>query len=309
MMQKFLSKKLMIAPLVAGSLLCLASCGGEGDLEVGGTTDMATVQALLPTFNSMISSFRLSDSGTVGLPSTITLPGGVGVFAETGPDFSGCKKETGSKTEDGDNDGIPRNFRQDFDCSNIANGTGKSTQVGHYEVTDKDDTKFGVLGGFKFDFDIAYNDEFAHETNKGGFKGTYEATIAGNALTLDSFFNYEGGSVPTDGQPSSYWKSRNEYTTTYTPEDMLAPWTKGKFKIDGKTGYSGTIYVQQTKTEVPFDFVFKINADIEYDKACGSYYTNGTFRFTDGSNNVFEYKYAGCGNQSITFNGQPVQVN
>ncbi len=310
-----MKKRFRTIAFIACAGLGLASCGGESELsEAGGSIDQATLTMLLTTtaFSDLTSSIVPSGTGSISLPVP-GLPSGVGSLGlgKLGTmagqaDFGTCTVTSGAKTDGVDGDGVPASYREEFNCFGI-NGTSDLT--GFMQMTDYDDTKHGVAGGYLFEFDITYNDRFGHENNFGVWRGTWGVTTSATQISMTSTYSSEAGSIPTaDPDNAERWKVQNNHSTVYTPTDMASPWQAGAMTFSGYSRFSGRLYSQAQATVYPLDVTFRVeSSNLTYDRtACpGSFFKDGSFTFSDGAGNRFTYTYVNCV-QSRAFNGSAI---
>ena len=308
-----MKRSLVAFACATGLSFGLVSCGGESELSgAGGQIDATTMAQLLGTtaITDMMAAIVPTGTGDVTLPVQ-GLPGGIGTFSAfktQAATFDACTTTTGSKTTDADTDGVPASYREEYNCSGVSTGAGVSNLLGHMQVTDSDDTKYGLRGGYNFDFDITYEDVMSHETNYGNWGGTWGASFSGSTYTMASKYFYEAGSTPSDGSPTSAWKASHQFTSSYTADDVAQPWESGTMSMNGFSRFSGSLYDQAMGQSYTLDVTFKIEANgLVYDRtACtDDFFKDGTLTFTDGSGNVFKYEYSNC-TATRTFNGTSI---
>jgi len=308
--------RLLFAPLLAGVLsVAFAQIEPQELTAASGHVDKKTVKGLLqsPVFKDFLSSLQLQSTGAIRLPFS-GVPESVGGSSNgngssrPNPDLSRCISISGSPQDGIDRDGIPLSFRQDFNCNGISNASGTSDLIGYYEVVDKDDTKYGALGGFSFKFDLSFDEARSQRRNQGSFSGWIDATPTETSFIFDRSYSYEFGLISM-AQPaaSGQLKFQNQMTTIYEPSDMASPWRSGTMKATGYSGFSGLFYNTAAQSVQPVNFVFKVEMELTYDvaKCANRFFKNGVMRFTDGSGNVLAYDFKDC-NPVVTFNGEEV---
>lgn len=305
-------KHLFRSVLLIGFTLPLLSCNGENELNAaGGNIDQATLQAVLGdaqvkgSFDNLISALAFDDSTPVNAPAGIAGE----LVAMSTDHFKSCTTETGSKTEDADSDGIPAEYSQKYNCKNVQNGQVDETQIGHFRVQDKDESKFGYLGGFLYDFDFYHNNLQSHEESEFGYSGTWEMTPAAQSLSLNNKYQFWVIGRHFDGSFDVNFKVQNNWKADYKPSDMSQPWMAGKVNIKGYFGVSGRIAVQANEhydVKVAFEVEGK---DLVYNKtACPSgYIQSGELTLKDASNNSITYSYDNC-TQTLYYNGQVLNI-
>lgn len=309
-----MKKQTLTLLALVGASLALASCGGESDpTEAAGSIDSATLSALATTtaFTDMKKAIVPSASGSI-TPPLSGLPAGVGFMGShnlesEGDLYTSCTTTSGSDTDGPDGDGIPSFYREDYNCNEIAipGHNGTTTMTGYMTKQDYNDTKYGVLGGYMFEFDMSYDQKFPHENNLGNWKGSWGAVLNGNTINLISTFSSEAGSIPTGSEPPSQWKASSNFSTAYTPTNANAPWQAGSLSFSGFSRFSGTLYDSNQKTSYGLDVTFKIESSgLTYDRtACpSSFFQNGTYKLIDGTGNVLAFTYVNC-TETRTFNG------
>jgi hypothetical protein len=302
---------------LVGASLALASCGGESTpTEAAGSIDSATLSALASTtaLTDMKAAIVPSASGSItpplsGLPTGVGFVGSHSLYPESSI-YASCMTATGSDVDGADADDIPSSYREDYDCNEIPipGHNGTSTMTGYISKQDYDDTKYGILGGYMFDFDLNYDQKFSHENNVGNWSGSWGVVISGNTINLVSTFSSEAGSIPTTGEPASLWKATSNFSTAYTPTNAAAPWQAGSVVFSGFSRFSGTLYDNTLKQSYDLDVTFKIESTgLTYDRAAcpASFFQNGTYKLTDGAGNVLAFTYVNC-TETRTFNGASI---
>lgn len=311
-----MSIRIKLMTVVAG-LTVLSSCGGDGgDLtDASGSVDQAMMVSLLASgatmFTDSMGSFKFDGGGQVSLPFS-NLDASIGQknvqqTAAGGGSFDSCTTKSGNKT-DADNDGIAVSYRQDFNCNGVSDGGALVSQVGFYSEKDLDDAKFGMRGGFEYEFEIRNVYEVAHETNTGAWRGLWSLRRTGSTYETESKYTAVSSNVPTDptnGLADFEWQST--WKTVHTPEDMDSPWLKGKFKNDGFFRVTGK-YTDNQKRLHEINVVFRVETkDLVYDRnACGGgFFKDGSYSYFDASGNEFKFSYTNC-TEKKTFNGQDI---
>lgn len=283
--------------------------------SASGHVDETTVKALLktPAFHDFLASFKLQGDGKIRLPFS-EVPEGIGVLQDgessSAPDLRACMSVTGSPKDGEDRDGIPLLYRQDFDCYGISNASGKSDIVGYYQVVDKDDTKYGVLGGFAFNFNIAFNEDWPKQKNQGALSGKIDVTPEGETFVFERAYSYEIGINSTEKpEISGYLKLQNQMATVYAPKNIAKPWASGSMKTSGYCGFTAAFYNSAAQSSQPLSFVFEVEMNVDYDlDKCGSsFFKNGSMQFVDGYGNVLAYNFKDCV-PDVTFNGKSLEI-
>lgn len=299
-----------MAAVTAG--LMLGSCGGNGgDLTAAtGSVDQAAMASLLASsatmFTDAMNSMKFDGSTDVALPfSGLNASVGAQSLSQSAGTFDACTVKSGSKA-DADSDGVAVGFRQDFNCNNIPHGNALMTLSGFYSEIDLDDTKFGMAGGFEFEFEFEDIYQASHETNTGRWQGFWTMKNTATAMTTESKFTAVSSSVPTDpadGLSDFEWQS--DWKSSHFPEDMAAPWQKGVYKNSGFFRVTGA-YTDQQKKRHEINVVFRVETkDLSYDRtACGTtFFKDGSLSYFDAEGNEFKYSFSGC-TMTRTFNGQ-----
>lgn len=293
----------------------LSSCGGEAELAgpEGQITSTAMATVLASTaFTDFSAAVLPKATGAISLPFSSS-PGNVGQFDGTSvrplaANYTACTSSTGSTTDGTDADSIPLSFSQVFSCNGIDNGFGTSTFTGSYSVTDKDDTKYGILGGFRFDADFTFADNMSHEVNEGSFGGYWDVTVGSTTITSANNYRAMVGSTPTSGTPpASKYSMSSKFDVVYTPANMALPWAAGSISLNGFYRLSGVIY-DGVSTQHDLAVAFEISTSgLTYNRTdCpAGGYKDGSMTFTDGAGNRLVFSYNSC-TLTRQFNGQSI---
>lgn len=308
--------RLLFAPLLSGVLsVAFAQMEPRELTAASGHVDKKTVKGLVqsPVFKEFLSSLQLQSTGAIrlpfsGIPESVGGPSNGNGSSRPNPDLSRCISISGSPQDGIDRDGIPLSFRQDFNCDGISSASGTSDLIGFYEVVDKDDTKYGALGGFSFKFNLSFNEAIRQRRNQGAFSGWIDATPTDTSFIFDRAYSYESDLISmarpaTSGQ----LKFQNQMITVYEPRDMANPWRSGAMTTTGYSGFSGLFYNTAAQSVEPVNFVFQVEMELTYDvdKCASRFFKDGAMRFTDGSGNVLAYDFKDC-TPVVTFNGEEV---
>ncbi|MDX9730809.1 MAG: hypothetical protein RBT63_03470 [Bdellovibrionales bacterium] len=301
-----------VLAISAMTTLGLASCGGGGAGAMNGPAgnigDAAQMKQIFASagMGQLLSAFKPDADGMV-MPDFDGLPGGVFGVASfaAGPDFSTCVTESGNDA-DIDVDGIFVNATRKFNCSGIKYNDGTSDVtanfVGSASVLDKDDSKKGLAGGYRYESDLALETTSATDYLLNSWKGFVDASATSTALKysmeLDFSFRHD---FFDGGHPNYVTEFAYKFDTEYQPKDMTAPYVEGKFISKGYYKYGGVIEVNGNNMDIAL--TFEVEANATYDTTCGSYYRDGKFSFSDANGNKFEAVYDAC-NVTYMFNGQ-----
>lgn len=290
-------KQLKTVSILAAALsLGLTSCGGEAELDAAGGQVAPAAAALLvadPAFTAMLGKIAPQANGTIAAPGL----GGVVGLTEAGllaNPFDACTTEEGSKTDGADLDGIPVNFVQKFNCEGITDGAAERAMTGSYTVQDKDDTKYGVEGGFKFAYDVRQSGRyFVGRTYEAIWSGLWEATTTANGFALVNEYTIKSGEDLESPDIATGISARSKFTTTYTPDNMAQPFQSGAIEMSGFYRVTGVMTPpNQTTPRYDLEVSFEISSSGLTYAACGL--KDGTFTFTDGAGNKIVYTYTNC---------------
>lgn len=302
---KFQKRLVMIASALA---LSTVSCGGGEDAldAAGGEVSAAAIPLLIASqgFTSFKSGLVPQSAGAItppGLGGVVPFAGGAGIMAGD-PLYTPCTTTEGSDTDGPDNDGIPLNYVVRFNCEGVADMAALRTMVGTYTATDKDDTVYGIKGGYKFEYDIVQKGEyFVGRQYEAGWSGLWEATSTASTITLDHDFNVKVGEDLEDAAKATSIAFRSKFTTVYTPTNMAMPFAAGAMKLSGFYRVSGTL--SDNTNSAGISVAFELSSEgLEYG-GCGL--KEGSFTLTDGSGNKVVYSYVNCV-ETRTFNGQAI---
>lgn len=301
---KLQKRLVMIASALA---LSTVSCGGGDDAldAAGGEISAAAIPLLIASqeFKAFKSGLVPQSAGAItppGLGVAIPFVGNAGLAADP---YIACTSTEGSDTDGSDGDGIPLNYVVRFNCDGVSDGALLLTFVGSYTATDKDDTLYGLTGGYKFEYDIQQRGEYFTDGRQyeSSWSGLWEATTTASTVTLDHDFNVKVGEDLQDASKASSIAFRSKFKTVYTPTDIALPFAAGMVELSGFYRVSGTLSDQTMSESV--SVAFELSSDgLEYG-ACGL--KEGSFTFTDGSGNKMVYSYANCV-ETREFNGQAI---
>lgn len=297
--------KIILASLCAAAL---TSCGGQGALTgPGGQANAAQMGQALTQINNSLGSFAFDATPTVpnvgGAGGQTVTPSAVGVRMMGA--FDSCITETPDPTVDADADGIAKTKTYNYNCNNIGDSGYTYNIGGKVNITDLDDTKKYMLGGYRFDMETTFSSK-----GPGGYagdwadRGYFEFKKVGSAYVYDSDFRSAGSGVEHgDTYEVTYqgtWKHK------VTPDSTATNvWDKGSIDFEGFFELKGTF-----GSGLPlFGVVFEMNSDslkYDYTGACTTY-QSGSITFADGSGNKTVVTYA-CTSASATYNGTAITI-
>lgn len=296
-MRKFLKTALALSAAILAS-----SCGGGGLGGAEGSLDAKTLSAVLTSlpFTTILTGMKF-DGGAVTAP--VSLPAGVG-FAAFVDQYSSCSVKEGSSA-DADGDGIAKNLTVTYNCPSLNANPGTYSRVGTYSETDFNDNKSSILGGFEFAFDFYSIYDAPHEYNEGSWKGSWAAKVEGKSIKMTHAYSIVNKNIQRTGggshEPTDFtWQS--DWVQTYFPDDMAAPWDKGRITWAGYLKLLGQLVANNQPYNVYV--VYEIDTNVTYDRVgcAGSYFKDGYIKFIDAGGNVVKYQYTNC-TQSRTING------
>jgi len=308
-MRKMKSFSRPFSILACVSALALTSCGGEAELDgPAGSLSGAAVPTVISSqgFTAFLATLAPQTAGTIQAPGL----GGVVQMNEVGglavDPYEACTSKEGSSTDGADADGIPLNYVLRFNCNSVADAAALRSMTGSYTVNDKDDTKYGLLGGFKFSYDITQSGQYyVGRQYDTGWTGTWEATPTATTITLQNDYTLRYGENLESPDLARSVSARSKFTTVYTPVDMAQPFTAGVMRLSGYYRMSGVLTPDgQTSPRYDVDVAFELSSsDLEYGN-CGL--KEGSFTMIDGAGNRLVYTYQNCV-LTKQFNGQNIQ--
>lgn len=216
-----------------------------------------------------------------------------------------CETITPNPTVDADNDGIAATKKYTYDCTDAVNGANLLTRKGYVEVTDLDETKAGVFGGVKVDFNVP----LSQSTESGGSVYNYSymgqwlyKNVDGNLVSTSNFTGlskYKAHGLENDYTYTSTWNYK------MTPDNGGAPWTSGKIDMNGTYEISGKFarddgggnHLQESGA-----WVISYRSDnLVFNNACAKFFQSGSYIMEDTSNKI-EIRYA-CTTAKLFVNG------
>ena len=300
-MKKFNSISVLSATLAAFSFV-LTSCGGEPELDAAAgqlAPGAAAVLVADPAFTALVGKLAPQTNGAIQAPGV----GGVVGFVDDGAGvgglavdagYAGCTTTDGSNVDGADADGIPLSLTQTFNCEGIVDGAASRAMKGTYSVVDNDDTKYGMLGGYKFSYDVRQSGRyFTGREYESVWSGLWESIVTATGVTMNSEYTIKTGENLESPDVATSLAARSKFTTVYTPTDMNQPLAAGSVAMSGYYRVTGVATPQgQTTPRYDFEVSFEISSsNLTYD-TCGL--KDGSFTFTDGGGNKLTYTYANC---------------
>lgn len=297
-----------ISILASIAALAMTSCGGEAELNgPAGSVSAAAVPAMVGSqgFTAFLGSLEPQTAGAIsppGLGGVIPLEGAAGLAEDI---YSACTSVEGSPTDGADGDGIPLNYKLRFNCDSVADLAALRTMIGTYTVTDKNDNAYGVLGGFKFSYDILQRGQyFVGRMYEAAWSGNWEATTTATSVTLSNDYTIRAGEDLDKPDMKQVIDSRSKFDSVYTPVDIALPFQAGTVTLSGLYRFSGSFVPQGDTTRYDIEVAFEISSSgLEY--GANGRFKEGSFTLTDGAGNRLVYTYQNF-NRTVQFNGQIV---
>lgn len=307
-MRKMKSVSMPFSILACVAALAMTSCGGEAELDgPAGSLSGAAVPTVISSqgFTAFLATLAPQQAGAIQAPGL----GGVVQMNEVGglavDPYAPCTTTEGSNTDGADGDSIPLNYIVRFNCDSVSDQAALRSMTGTYTVNDKDDTKYGIQGGFKFSYDINQNGQYyVGRKYDSGWSGTWEATPTASTITLANDYTLRYGENLESPDLARSVSARSKFTTVYKPADMNQPFQAGAMNLSGFYRMSGVLTPDgQTSPRYEVDVSFEISSSgLEYGN-CGL--KEGSFTMTDGAGNRLVYTYQNCV-LTKQFNGQNV---
>lgn len=297
MKTKYWTSALALITLSAG--LTVSGCGGQPaeplDANAAGLVlgNMAAAMNMIPTGNNVpaMPVAGVTTNSTVKVSST------------------GCETITPSSLVDNDHDNIAAYKKYTFDCSSSISAGYSYTQKGTIEIRDKDETKEGMFGGIRVDFDIPVMDSEDLATGQKyhySHSGYWDYQNVGGSLVSKSSYTGASKYAPVNGLENDYSYTA-DWNYKMTPDDISLPWDSGKVEMDGQFVLSGKfVYEDQTTsthTQREGGWTIKYyTKDLTFDHSCTKFYKTGSYVMDDGTNKM-ELVY-NCSSVKFYVNGQ-----
>jgi len=264
--------------------LFFSACSQDPEFfnAASGTLDQATATS---NKSNMEASAKIPTNGTPSGTPSLTR------------DLSSCTSKDPATPVDADSDNV-KTQTVVFDCKGVPDTEehdtrgGVSTRTGKYTITDTDDND--ANSGYKYTYDVegSYKNGTTHDLTYD-YNGFWE--LVKNATTLSYGSKYRGKYGGTEGGVKQDGVSGGQFSFTITPTDMASVWTGGTAEMSGFFAYNW-----DNK-----NYVFKTaGTGLKYLASCGNFYTEGTFSYTDGANNVVTFNWgdATCDAPTVKYN-------
>lgn len=268
------------------------------------------VQPLLDMLSSP-ASLAAGQAGFLPLADATREHAAVRLEATAEPAAAVCVTSDPQPPVDGDEDGIPLTVKIAFDCSESFAGISFSG-AGTVVISDKDDAN--PDSGFRADIDARYEISGAETgTFAIGLDGTLDVTqLAATGTTLEYDIAYDGKlSFETPGgrdQFSYAMQVKHEGTFAAGVVSIAGTfgysWDWDCSKLTGELADECRSQVQSVGSKGEIQLTIKA-IELEYDTVnCETAFTRGALEVRDDVGNVAQVRYAGCGQETVTYNGE-----
>jgi hypothetical protein len=316
----------MMRLFVLISLLSLvAACGGgngTGTTTASNPLTAKTSAQLVSMLDSQVlSSFPKSNAK----PTTPLAGTGLAALKNSG---LSCVTQSPTTPVDLDSDSIFANRVTTYNCNEADAGSGNIvTYLGSFTETDKDDDLAGIMGGYRFDFNVpTLNTSFTYTMNSENYKlvtgGSYNGYWEGSGTSTSSTFvsDFSGKNVYAFDNLTTSKNYSGNYDYMYTmnmtiTHDAVAvgqPWNTGT--LNGSGTYQWTSNFSGENPEPAGEGSEQMNGsyhlnwktiDLIFDHTCSVWYKSGSYEITDTAGNVIQVTYQ-CSTKTVTFNGAAV---
>lgn len=289
-----------LLPFLGGAVsLGLISCGGPSGEPLTSQNiglvmgNFATVMQSMPTSNNVPS---------IPIAGVTTL--------SVGPLAAGCETISPTPLVDLDGDQIAAKKVSTFNCTSQIDGTSSVTRIGTITITDKDETKKGLLGGVRIDFAVPTFDSVEVATGKE-YKYSYQGywDYSANGTGFASKFDFTGYTK----YASDTFK--NDYTYQYVGEMTVTPssgtlaWGTSdvNFQFKGTFSLFGDFAAEQNNIRSQKTGSFVVNyysKDMIYaSSGCSKAWRSGSYFLEDSQGTLLEIRYE-CNSAQLYVNGQ-----
>lgn len=284
-------EKPLLKPLLLLSLLAvLAACGEQPTREPLSREDAQELKSNVLEANKYLVAALGNPTGMV----TTSAVGGqvfpapvASLILASGLDaqsISCTASTTPSNPQDQDRDSIPVQATFAVDCRvESAYLRGKIT------LQDKDDNdpKSGYVLNTD-QYELSFNTGTA---NQSGLKLDLDLEVNHKNPNYDIRYNFYFEAY----KPGKRYSQRYNYTAAYMPDDPERPFVGGTFNYSGALEY---------RTPSRYYLLRGLATNLKYLRSCSDTFAGGSFSLTDSRGNRLDVVYNGCGNVTVTYNGE-----
>lgn len=295
--------------LVATGAVSLSSCGGDDTLSgPGGSIQAAAAGVAAGVFlnggKGMNLNLKPTETPNISGLSISGFNAGASLGTSANDPLDACTTVSPTTIVDADGDGIAKEKTYVYDCRDVLSQDGfATTAIGRISITDYDDTKDHMEGGYRYDIEYEgsgvklpdYDLRYSH-------RGFFDARKMGASYVYTSQFSAGfSGKERDDNYDVTY---RSNYKTVFTPDDSANPWATGKTQFTGFFGIEGKMNGKDYTFNVSWEMG---STELVYDWQTCNYYKSGKMWWIDGAGQRFEITY-NCTNFQTTFQGQNVTL-
>ncbi|AWR85903.1 hypothetical protein [Meiothermus taiwanensis] len=283
--------KALLRPLLLLSLLAvLTACGDQPTREPLSREDAQELKSNILEANKYLVA-ALGNPTNIVTTSTVggqVFPAPVAsLILASGLDAQSisCNASTSpSNPQDLDGDGIPLQATFSVDCR------VESTYLkGKITLRDQDDNN--RKSGYALDtdqYELSFNTGTA---NQSGLKLDLDVDLNWRNPNYDIRYNFYFEAY----KPGKRYSQRYNYTAEYVPDDPERPFVGGTFNYRGALEY---------RTPSRYYLLQGLATNLRYLRSCTSTFVGGSFSLTDSQGNRLDVVYNGCGNVTVTYNGE-----